>query len=297
MADLSPAILTAISDAQSLDDLRAIAREFSAASKSPNGILFSGNLSGGIFSGRVAADLASQTGFSVIGDTDRAALLGDDAFTGRVRAIIEATEHLDGKALDAAVKATMDYSGPSSAADGGRGFWSQASIEFTRTLTGKIIALVSNAGERGVFYADELPEALSNTAGGDIDGVPRSILAGAPDRLTAVQQAAQTVIGTDGINERFVNPLDQSEGIRFSVSSEFATRLGITVPDAIPYAEYGPNGGHLGLGSTRPSSLDPFSDTGPAQRGLGHHGWRDNLAVGQVCQWHSEGRGHCGDCL
>jgi hypothetical protein len=110
-----------------VNELRAIAASVSAASSSPNGVLYSGPMPNGAQSIQQATSIANSMGWGVIDNTERATFLGNPEFTKALNAAVKSETGLaPGIELETAVKQTLDAPGASGAYDGGRSFWSQA---------------------------------------------------------------------------------------------------------------------------------------------------------------------------
>ena len=159
-----------------INELRALAESVSAASSSPNGVLYSGPLNSTTQAFEAASSVANSMGWGVIDATQRATLLNSTDFQAALQDAIQSETGLTGGELNAAVNQTLYASGATGAVDGGQSFWSQASVEYTESLTGEILTLTPNATPNGVFEVDELNAALANPDGGAINGIPRSQL-------------------------------------------------------------------------------------------------------------------------
>ena len=255
----------------SIDELRGIAGSVSAASSSPDGILYSRDMLDGVATGKAASPIANSMGWGVISDTDRATLLNSSEFRTAITNAVQNFTGLDGSALLEAVRRTLDGAGESGAVDFGRSFWSQDSIEYTQSLTGRILTLTPNAGSDGIYAVDELKAALSNPDGGPINGIARSELIttaqtfGYDAARQRVDTASAAIIGTDGIAENNLNSDGSTAANRnFELTSQGASRLGVDPNDFRPYLEAQATGGHGSLASTNQTAgeLEGLSGAG-----------------------------------
>jgi hypothetical protein len=239
------------------DELRGIAGSVSAASSSPNGVLYSGPLNNKTQAFEAAASIADSMGWGVLDRTDRAALLNSPEFLTATRNAVQNYTGLTGGALDEAVDRTLGAAGENGAVDFGRSFFSQGSVEFTQSLTGQILTLTPNARADGVYAVDELKTALSDPNGGPINGIARPELITKAQTLgydaarEQVNTAAASIIGTNGIAENKLYSDGSSTAIRrFELTTEGASRLGVDPSGFRPYLDAQATGGHGSLAST-----------------------------------------------
>lgn len=166
-----------IKRATSLQDIQAIARQFSARASGEGGVLYSGPI-GDVKSEAIAKELASRTGAPIINETPRAQFLGDEKVARAIRdtaqkifmeqgvdpalAKSSASEFLYGNAKAAARSATS--------LDGC--LWGEASKEFAGSLRGDIKVVASAATPDRVFGQVEIPEVLRNPKVTSLGGEP-----------------------------------------------------------------------------------------------------------------------------
>jgi hypothetical protein len=262
----------------SVNELRTIAGSVSAASSSPDGIVYSGSING-IEAYKMVDSVAASMGWGTVSGTERAALLSSRTFQDALTDAVHNDTGLTGQALTDAFNATLSAAGENGAADGGRSFWSQDSVEYTQSLTGRIFALTPDGRPDGIYAVDELKAALSNPDGGPINGIARSELIttaqtfGYDVARQQVNAAAASIIGTDGIAENNLNSDGSSAAIRgFELTAQGASRLGVDPRDFRPYLDAQATGGHGSLAST--------NQTGGELEGLSGAGTPNQTAAG-----------------
>ncbi|TPI51521.1 calcium-binding protein, partial [Mesorhizobium sp. B3-1-3] len=217
-----------INSAQSLDDIRAIAEEFSAQSYGEGGILYSGPI-GSATSTDVAVKIENATGLPIINNTDRGKFLGDDAVSDAIknRALeLFLSEGQSRKTAEASVGDFL-YGHTGDTASLEASLWGHTSAEFAQSLSGDIIVVAESANLGRVFGSVEIPFAVQNQAITSIGGVPIDVLQGINDpvsRLDAVESSFRDAVASGDLL-----------GIKYAgagtttpfVTAEFLSRLGI----------------------------------------------------------------------
>lgn len=198
MTDYS-AQIDQIKQAKSLEEIREVARQFSAKATGEGGILYSRPV-GSVSSERIALELAEETGLPIINKTPRAEFLSD----GNVRmTIINSAESFfqkQGHTAEAAEKlaASFQYGDPKAAAhsltslDGS--LWGDASREFAASLRGDIKVVATAANMERVFGKVELTAILDNPNVRTLGGQPIELLRdiAAKDGVQALLNPVQT---------------------------------------------------------------------------------------------------------
>jgi len=207
MAKLSPAdAIAQIKPGATLDELRALARQVSAAPAGPDVILYSA------VSEATKRECQKTTGYALIDDTERAAFLSDDKFLLAVAQAAGITEPNPKRAIDNLMQGSRLPDGhPDKAAAtagnaamfGAEGnaavlqssFWGEASREFAEGASGQVTLLLGRPVQK-VFWAVELPALQAASAAGKcpgltINAIPVASLPPSPDAaLTALWPSA-----------------------------------------------------------------------------------------------------------
>lgn len=181
MAKLSPAdAIAQLKPGATLDELRALARQVSAAPAGPDVILYSAVSD--------AAKRACQgtTGYALIDDTERATFLSNNDFLFAVAQAVGITETNPKRAIDNLMQGSRLPDGhPDKAAAtignaamfGVEGdaaalqssFWGEASREFAEGASGHVVLLLGRPVQK-VFWAVELPALQAACAAGKLPG-------------------------------------------------------------------------------------------------------------------------------
>lgn len=156
-----------IKKANSLQEIQAIARQFSAQATGEGGVLYS-RMVGEVSSEAIALEFASKTGEPVINNTPRAQFLGDKQVESAIRESAKRIFEGQGQPTQIAVKSAGDllYGNPKAAAQSATSLegslWGEASKEFASSLRGDVKVIASNANVERVFGKVELPAVLEN---------------------------------------------------------------------------------------------------------------------------------------
>ena len=239
-----------IRKATSLEEIQAVARQYSAKATGEGGILYSRGV-GNLSSMDISLELASKTGEPIINNTPRARFL-DNAKVGA--AIQDAAERIfvaQGQDLAQAGKSVVDflYGNPKAVAQSATSLegclWGEASHEFAGSLRGDIKLVATNANIERVFGKVELPAVLENpnvrTLGGQPVGELKTLYAqGGADAVLPKVQAQFIEAAPKGI---FVSP-DQigAKAAKVTLSRELATALGSDGAEFTPAAELSASG-------------------------------------------------------
>jgi hypothetical protein len=166
MTDYS-AQIERINAARSLEEIQAIAREFSVEANGRGGILYSGRV-GATSSEAVAVALAESTDQPIINSTPRAQFLSDASVTSAIRDSAERIFVASGSSIEAAEKSAVEFlygnaKAPAGAPTSlGGSLWGEASREFAGSLRGNVTVVASAASPERVFGQIEIPAALNN---------------------------------------------------------------------------------------------------------------------------------------
>ncbi len=255
-----------IKRATSLDEIQALARQYSAKASGDGGILYSRDI-GNVSSETIALELAGKTGEPIINSTPRAQFLGNKQVEAAARSTAERVFVSQGQSLADAEKAAGHflYGDAKAAARSATSLegclWGEASQEFAASLRGDIKLIATNANVERVFGKVELPTVLDNpnvrTLGGQPVAALKPIYArqGATDVLPMVQ--AQFIeAAPKGI---FVAPDGAGPKVtKVAISREAAATLGADAakfPAAAELSAAGLARAPLGLGAAPAASV------------------------------------------
>lgn len=255
-----------IKRATSLDEVQALARQYSAKASGDGGILYSRDI-GNVSSKTIALELAGKTGEPIINSTPRAQFLGNKQVEAAVRATAERIFVSQGQSLADAEEAAGHflYGDAKAAARSATSLegclWGEASQEFAASLRGDIKLIATDANVERVFGKVELPTVLDNpnvrTLGGQPTAALKPIYArqGATDVLPMVQ--AQFIeAAPKGI---FVAPDGAGPKVtKVAISREAAATLGADAAKFLAAAELSAAGlarAPLGLGAAPAASV------------------------------------------
>src|SRR6202034_2431575 len=79
-------------------------------------------------------------------------------------------------------------------------YWGEASQTFVASIEGQVLVIDPNAGEGRILGQLELPGVQANASVTEVNGIPMDDLIGNPNAFSAIQQASQNIIGTDGLD-------------------------------------------------------------------------------------------------
>lgn len=234
-----------INGAHGLDDIKAVARTYSAAASGEGGILYSRAV-GGINSEAIALELADKTGLPVINHTPRARFLSNPSVQDSIEKAAMRIFESEGMSAQAAEAATSEflYGNAQAAARSSRSLegclWGEASEEFARSLRGDVRLVASDANLERVFGKVELPTVLDNPRVASLGGQPVAKLrglyeSGGAQAVLPEVQAGFIRAAPEGI---FVAPTELgNRGARTTLSREFAESMGVDASRFRPAAE------------------------------------------------------------
>lgn len=156
-----------IRQAASLEDIRNIARNFSAKASGEGGILYSGPV-GDVTSEAIAKELALRTGVPIINETPRAKFLAEPEVEAAIKSSAKRIFVSSGEPVDLAKRSAAgflygDASRPAGNPISPEGcLWGEASGEFAGSLSGEVTIIAVNANAERVFGRVELPLILKN---------------------------------------------------------------------------------------------------------------------------------------
>ncbi len=219
--------------AGSLDEIREVARTFSAKATGEGGILYSRPV-GGVSSEAIALELADRTGLPIINRTPRAQFLSDNAVKEAIDSAARRLFQAQGMTVADAKAAAMDLQfgnarAPATAPTSlDNCLWGEASKDFARSLRGDIKVVASNANIERVFGKVELPEVLSNPNVRTLGGQPVESL-----KVTFAQGGAEAVLPK--VQAQFIEAVPKGLFVsaenagaavgKVTVSREFATAM------------------------------------------------------------------------
>ncbi len=170
-----------IKAAGSLDDIRAVVHEYSAAPSRTGSALYSGQV-GRVSANDLAVAYAQTSGASIINDTPRGQFLAnqqvDQAIKDAARRVFES----EGAGSALALKLRVDFvygdanaplQSPTSIQNC---LWCEASRDFASSLRGDVKVIAVNANPQRVFAQVEIPTALQNPRVRSLGGVPVELL-------------------------------------------------------------------------------------------------------------------------
>ncbi|MGS1121004.1 XVIPCD domain-containing protein [Rhodanobacter sp. FW102-FHT14D06] len=222
-----------IKAAQSLDDIRAVAKAFPVQARSEGAILYSGKV-GEVRSEVIAKELAHKTGLSIINDTPRAQFLGSKRVYD---AIADSTQRIlkeQGIPLDQVEKSSWDFlygngkAPPDSPFSVKNSLWGEASAEFAGSVRGHVVVVASAANVERVLGQAEIPVILHVDQASSLAGRPLSSwqALNARDGMKAVVTELQTPFVDAAKKGIFALPDGPAgEVTQVAVSREAATTL------------------------------------------------------------------------
>lgn len=183
--------LDAIDKAQSIPEVREIVRQVSADPENADVILYTG------VSEYAKRKAQEELGYSLIDDTDRAALLMSDRFLTKLGQLagmqsppMQIAEALSGRSKmdpahpDAPIVAQVQemlYGKTGDKDSLQNSFWGEASRDFVKAATGDVELLLGRDAQR-VFWGVELPAIMENPGDRKINGVPVASLGSDPEQ-------------------------------------------------------------------------------------------------------------------
>ncbi|MBB4125838.1 hypothetical protein GGR77_001109 [Xanthomonas translucens] len=234
-----------IEKARSLEEIRAIARQYPAKAIGDGGILYSRPV-GEVSSEVIAKELASKTGEPIINNTPRAQFLGNKQVEEVITDAAARIFKEQGQGLVQAKASAGDflYGNPKAVAHSATSLegslWGEASNEFAGSLRGDIKVVATNANIERVFGKVELPAVLENPNVRTLGGQPVSELKalyarGGADAVLPKVQAQFIEAAPKGI---FVSPDNVGPKVtKVSLSQEAAATLGADAAKFPPAAE------------------------------------------------------------
>jgi hypothetical protein len=239
-----------IKKANSLEEIREIARQFSAKAMGDGGILYSRSV-GSVSSERIALELAEETGLPIINKTPRAEFLSDIDVQ---RAIAKSVQRFfldQGQTLEAAkeLTASFQYGDPKAAANSLTSLdgclWGDASREFAASLRGDIKVVATAANMERVFGKVELTTVLDNPNVRTLGGQPIALL-----REIAARDGIEALLNP--VQSQFVEAaprgIYRSPDVIFNraspvtLSQEFASTMGVNADRFSPAANLSASG-------------------------------------------------------
>ncbi|MEH6417184.1 hypothetical protein [Pseudomonas sp. CGJS7] len=246
MSDDYSAQIAQIKKAATLEEIQAVARNYSAKAVGEGGILYSRPV-GSVSSESIALELASKTGEPIINNTPRAQFLGDKQVEKAIRESAERIFMGKGQTLAQASQSAGDllYGNPTAVARSATSLegslWGEASHEFAGSLRGDVKVIASNANIERVFGKVELPAVLDNPNVRSLGGQPTAQLktlyaTGGADAVLPKVQAQFIEAAPKGI---FVAPENVGTGTvtKVSLSKEAVLSLGADATKFPPAAE------------------------------------------------------------
>ncbi len=239
-----------IRQAKSLEEIREIARQFSAKATGEGGVLYSRPV-GNVSSERIALELAEKTGLPIINKTPRAEFLSD----GNVRlAITDSAEKIfqtQGHTAEAAEKlaASFQYGDPKAAVNSLTSLdgclWGDASREFAASMRGDIKVVATAANMDRVFGKVELPTILNNPDVKTLGGQPVAHL-----RDIAAKDGVQSLLNP--VQSQFVEAAPRgiykapgmlsNKEAPVTLSKEFAGAMGVDASKFTPASNLSASG-------------------------------------------------------
>lgn len=166
-----------IRKAESLEEIREIARQFPAKAVGEGGVLYSRPV-GMVNSEIIALEFAEKTGQPIINKTPRAQFLSDKSVELAIRDASENIFAIQGQTAGAAKKLALSfqYGDPNAAANSLTSLdgclWGDASREFAASLRGDVKVVATAANMDRVFGRVELPTILANPNVRTLGGQP-----------------------------------------------------------------------------------------------------------------------------
>jgi uncharacterized protein YcfJ len=239
-----------IRQAESLEEIRDIARQFSAKAEGEGGILYSRPV-GSVSSERIALEFAERTGVPIINKTPRAEFLSDGNVHLAIKSSAERILQAQGHTAEMAKRLAMDfqYGDPKAAANSLTSLdgclWGDASREFAASLRGDVKVVATAANMDRVFGKVELPAVLANPNVKTLGGQPLAHL-----RDIAAKDGLQALL--DPVQSQFVEAaprgIYKTPGALHSVaapvtlSREFAGAMGVDASKFVPASDLSASG-------------------------------------------------------
>jgi|GEM_PF-5576841 len=232
---LQPGVQAALDELPSITTLQGLTNlinSLSANATSPNAVLYSGSLGGGIDAQEAAVSVANQLGWSVIDNTARGQFLDNPAVRVQIVSILLDSEGLTVSQAQTAAGNLLYGALGDTAAELSTTYFGEASQAFVASIQGQVLVIDPNAGADRILGQLELPGAEANAGITQVNGIPRDDLIGNPNAFSEIQQASQNIIGADGLD--IVNP-NASGNSNFVLTEEGGARLGIPTTDLPAY--------------------------------------------------------------
>lgn len=239
-----------IRQARSLEEIREIARQFSAKATGEGGVLYSRPV-GKVSSEVIALELAEKTGLPIINKTPRAEFLSTTNVKETIERSAQRIFQAQGQTADAAEKLASDFlfGNPRAATNSLTSLdgclWGDASREFAASMRGDIKVVATAANMDRVFGKVELPTILDNpnvrTLGGQSASHLREIAArdGTGALLNPVQ--SQFVEAAPKGIYKLPGTLADT-GASVTLSKEFAGAMGVDASKFTPAANLSSSG-------------------------------------------------------
>ena len=164
-----------IKAAQSVEEIKAIARAFPAQAQGDGGILYTGKV-GSVDAMVIAQELAHKTGLTIINDTPRAQFLSSKPVEIGIRKSAERILTDQGMPLVKAKQAAPEFlygNGKASSESPisiKNSLWGEASAEFAGSLRGPVVVVSSAANVERVLAQAEVPAVLRANQGTTLGG-------------------------------------------------------------------------------------------------------------------------------
>jgi hypothetical protein len=239
-----------IKQAKSLEEIREVARQFSAKATGEGGILYSRPV-GSVSSEVIALELAEKTDLPIINKTPRAEFLSDNSVKQAIERSSERIFRSQGHTAEAAEKlaASFQYGDPKAAAhsltslDGC--LWGDASREFASSLRGDIKVVATAANMERVFGKVELTTILDNPDVKTLGGQPIAVLRdiAAKDGVQALLSQVQSQFVEAAPRGIFKSPdAIMSKEAPVTLSREFASTMEVSTGRFSPAANLSASG-------------------------------------------------------
>jgi hypothetical protein len=227
-----------IGRAQSLDEIRNIARTFSAQANGSGGVLYSGWVKD-VRAEAIALELAEKLQEPIINNTPRGQFLADQKVSEAIKNAAELIFQKQGLTPELAEQAKANFlfgdakapqASPTSLKNS---LWGEASSEFAGSLRGDVKVVASAAAHDRVFAQVEIPEVLNNPKVTSLAGQPVAELKtlyaqGGADAMLPKVQAPFVEAAPKGIFVAPENPTGSAVS-KVSISREAAETLGANV--------------------------------------------------------------------
>ncbi len=234
--------LDRINNARTLDDIRAVVREYPANAYGNGATLYSGAV-GKTSANRHAAEYARLTRSSIIDTTPRGLFLVHEKIALAIKTSAKRIFESQGAGNDLAEKLRDDflYGDAKAPRDSHTSIfnclWCEASHDFAASLSGDVKVIAVSANPHRVFAQVEIPTALHNPNVRSLGGVPvESLRATYAERgvdgvLARVQAAyAEEAIRAGALPAPVADPtaaVRRAPGMRFNIGQATARGLGV----------------------------------------------------------------------